>query len=60
MKIISEFNKKVENRRAACNKCPHRKVNGVGIETCGLCGCIISAKVVTPTTQCPDNPPRWT
>lgn len=60
MKIVSEFQKKVEERRRICAACEHKKLNGVGSDTCGICGCIVYAKTLTPTTECPDQPPRWT
>ena len=60
MIIVSEIKKKVEDRRAICNKCEHKTKNSIDAEVCGLCGCLIYAKTLTPGTQCPDEPPRWT
>jgi hypothetical protein len=48
-----------------CRKCPFDSVNA-GIqpsahrsEHCTICGCPLTKKTKSPTSQCPDNPPRW-
>lgn len=50
--------KEVANKRySTCNTCPY-KIKDLGVERCGLCGCILSAKIfTTETNACPDD--RW-
>tara|TARA_R110002167_G_scaffold34630_1_gene110666 strand:+ start:2261 stop:2500 length:240 start_codon:yes stop_codon:yes gene_type:complete len=43
-----------KERIEACETCPHRKNL-----KCGLCGCVIAVKARMETTNCPDNPSRW-
>lgn len=43
-----------EHRLAICRFCPHFKD-----DQCGICLCLIDAKVMLSGEQCPDNPPRW-
>jgi transcription initiation factor TFIIIB Brf1 subunit/transcription initiation factor TFIIB len=40
-----------------CNECPSNKINGVGINYCGECGCVIKAKVFSKENACPLN--KW-
>lgn len=42
------------NRMAHCRGCPH---NDSGI--CAKCDCLIDAKVMLSSEECPDHPPRW-
>ncbi len=41
-------------RMANCIGCPH---NEHGL--CLKCGCLIDAKVMLSSEECPDTPPRW-
>lgn len=45
-------------RIQVCNGCPNKKTNTIGVNTCGLCGCVLKAKVFSPVFDaCPDH--RW-
>jgi hypothetical protein len=46
----------LDERARACRDCEH---GGKGWR-CGICGCIIAAKIRDPQGRCPDEPPRWT
>ena len=44
-------------RWALCGDCPHAvKVAGI-VQTCGLCGCILRAKIRLAGEQCPAD--KW-
>jgi hypothetical protein len=46
------------HRWRRCELCPHR-IKGPELigDQCGLCGCLLDAKVLLTMEQCPDN--RW-
>lgn len=48
-------------RKAICEVCPHYEPSTFGFSTahCGLCHCLLEAKVRLAAEQCPDLPPRW-
>ena len=41
-----------EERLLFCNSCIHKKN-----DTCSLCGCIVTSKVIFKNEKCPDK--RW-
>jgi len=59
MKLISKFREKIEERKAICNACEHKKQNSINISVCGLCGCPINSKTLMPNSTCADTPPKW-
>ncbi len=50
--IVPEMIK--EHREATCRPC---KYNDNG--WCRRCNCMLAAKVLLASEQCPDTPPRW-
>lgn len=49
-----------------CSQCPHFKKKTPQAGSCSICGCRLHEssqtmnKIAWATTNCPDNPPRWT
>jgi len=41
-------------REGECQVCPHRE-----LDQCMLCSCLLDAKLMLSSEQCPDSPPRW-
>jgi len=54
--LVNEEEEKFRWRR--CNICPHR-IKGPEIigDQCGICSCLLDAKLLLTMEQCPDN--RW-
>lgn len=47
-------------RAARCSRCPNLRPGGVfWVDTCSLCGCVLTAKRRLASEVCPDVPPRW-
>lgn len=46
----------VQFRLEKCGKCPRYDAES---ETCMVCNCFVSIKVLLAGERCPDNPPRW-
>jgi len=45
-------------RIAICNGCENKTTNVIGMNTCGLCGCVLKAKVFSPVMDaCPAH--KW-
>lgn len=72
MKISLSDMKIVEQRAKTCSTCPHiqksdlikftmpdKQLIEIQGYKCGLCGCPLSTKVRSTTSQCPDKPTRW-
>lgn len=51
--ISPELHELSVKRLTTCFQCPHLTRH----KTCGLCGCVVSAKSLVYTETCPDN--RW-
>ena len=47
-----------DERIKICRSCEHLQKK-LGIETCNLCGCVMTVKARLKWVWCPDNPPRW-
>ena len=47
-----------KKRIEICRSCKHLEKK-LGIETCKLCGCIMTLKAKLETAYCPDIPPKW-
>ena len=54
--IISNFSYKSKKRVVICNNCEKLELISK-IKVCGVCGCIIKAKVTIQSEQCPLN--KW-
>jgi hypothetical protein len=48
----------VAQRDVLCNACPQLR-HTLGLRRCGVCGCILAAKVRLASQKCSDKPPRW-
>lgn len=48
-----------QQRKSICEICPYWDKDGFnGMGKCNKCGCSIG-KLYLPSSQCPDDPPRW-
>jgi ABC-type proline/glycine betaine transport system ATPase subunit len=51
-------------RKEICSHCTHKnegfnKLLGGMVDRCGLCKCVINAKVLLKDEECPDHPAKW-
>lgn len=54
----NEQNELAYERIKICDSCENKTKNGIGMNTCGLCGCALKAKVFSPVYDaCPAH--KW-
>lgn len=46
-----------DERMKICNGCPHKEINLLNIDICGLCHCPLIAKTRSPESKCPES--KW-
>lgn len=57
--LLNEKKRELAQKRwEICNTCPELVRSAKPLERCRLCGCIMRAKVLIPSANCPKG--RWT